>query len=338
MTSMPPQINMMAAPTGPTMLAAPQTNMMAAPTGQAFSLQGNPASVTAPVKTMQMQAPAMQMQTAQMQAPITMQAPLAMQAPVRAQTAATTIMQPTTSYMQPAPATIMQPTTSVATQPMMMQVEQRPTYVDSNVQVIQATTAPVVAMNAPIYEREVISTRAPTTYFEQAYAPTTFASAVPTTVIEQPAYMRAGPTYVEPVSYSAPARVEERFSYAVPSVSMSSYGAGKDLKAGGRVVSERPISREELSAHGNLSESMSETRQGTYSNNGFAASRVAPVAFEQSAFIGSSRPYTGIDPFRQSSSFRTQVDYGMTYAGGMRQMDYGAAPMASYGGGVTMIG
>merc|ERR1712232_669561 len=119
-----------------------------------------------------------------------------------------------------------------------------------------------------------------TALIEQAYMPTTFATTIPTAYMERPTY--AAPTVVEPIVYSAPALVEERISLAVPR------STGKDLKTGGKVVSERPISREELSANGNLAEAPPETRQGGYST-GFSAARAAPVAYEQSAFIGSSR-------------------------------------------------
>merc|ERR1712194_924628 len=119
-----------------------------------------------------------------------------------------------------------------------------------------------------------------------AVAPTTFANIVPTTVNPIASSQLRTASY-EPMAYSAQARV--------PSVAMGSYGSGKDLKAGGRVVSERPISREELYAHGNLSETMAESHQSVYSG-GFGAGRAAPVAFEQSAFIGSGRQSYGTVP------------------------------------------
>lgn len=46
-----------------------------------------------------------------------------------------------------------------------------------------------------------------------------------------------------------------------PFVSTSSYGTGMDLKASGQVVSERPVSRQEMASGGNLIEGPDETRQ-----------------------------------------------------------------------------
>merc|ERR1719215_1454251 len=164
---------------------------------------------------------------------------------------------------------------------------------------------------------------AQTTLIEQAYTPATYATALPS-YMERPSYV--APIVAEPIAYSAPALIQEPVSYAVPSVSMSSPGPGKDLKTGGRVVSERPISREELSASGNLAEGMPETRQGMYST-GFSASRAMPVALEQPAFIGSSRQsfstmpqaigqvqssyaVQGVDPFLRSGSLSATMGYG----------------------------
>lgn len=226
-----------------------------------------------------------------------------------------------------------------------------------------AYTTPAVAANG--YMRESIPT-----YVEPAIAPISYGASLPTTFVEPvyaaprpqaieyaaprtvtPVLEYAAPRTVAPaVEYMQPSFIEERVSYAAPSTFAN--GAGRDLKAGGRVVSERPISREELNQTGNLSESYAEPQGYSNFRSNFIENRAVVPSV---AYSGRVDPFLQGVPLQSGSSFPTQVGFAPTqvvYEDDFRTTSsfptqvgytgyapsYGMAPMQAVGGGVTMIG
>lgn len=179
----------------------------------------------------------------------------------------------------------------------------------------------------------------------------------------EPVIERVGATYVEPVieryaatgssisvqpavTYAAPAAVTPTYfepagiSYAEPVINVNinrSAPAQQDLKAAGRVVGERPISREELAASGNLGEAPGEAYTNAYNVTGGISGLNAGV----SAYGAMGSPMMAT---RMEASPAVIGDYGGRYAetypvyAETVPMYAETLPMAPVGGGVTMIG